>query len=177
MKYAIYARKSTSREDKQAQSIDDQLGALRHLAEQRGLTVVEEYTEARSAKAPGGRPVFTELTKHDSVLNAVNFATHAVAKFEAADVWAKRRIVQVLGGSYVLTGKVLTLERHPLLHFIAENRKAIELAIIGSGKQKTGSLKPALSLGSANGSRTRDLLDENQVSWTTRRWRPTFIQK
>lgn len=23
----------------------------------------------------------------------------------------------------------------------------------------------------ANGSRTRDLLDENQVSWTTRRWR------
>ena len=26
-------------------------------------------------------------------------------------------------------------------------------------------------IGSANGSRTRDLLDENQVSWTTRRWR------
>ena len=89
-------------------------------------------------------------TSHDSVINAVNFAVHVVEKFEAADVWAKRRIVQVLGGSYVLYGKVLTLEKHPLLHYIAENKRAIELAVIGSGKQKTGHLEPALSFGRTN---------------------------
>ena len=74
--------------------------------------------------------------KHDSVINAVHFATHVVEKFNAADVWAKRRIVQVLGGSYVLTDKALNLEKHPLLQYIAENKKAIEQAIRGSGKQK-----------------------------------------
>src|SRR4051794_3441718 len=63
MRYALYARKSSSSEDKQAQSIDEQLDVLRALAAQRGLNVVDEFTEARSAKAPGGRPVFTELVK------------------------------------------------------------------------------------------------------------------
>jgi DNA invertase Pin-like site-specific DNA recombinase len=61
MRYVLYARKSSSSEDKQAQSIDDQLGVLRALASQRGLNVVAEYTEARSAKAPGERPMFTEM--------------------------------------------------------------------------------------------------------------------
>ena len=92
--------------------------------------------------------------KHDSVLNAVHFATHVVDKFNAADVWARRRIVQVLGGSYVLTDKVLNLEKHPLLQFMAENKAAIELAIRGSGTQKTGSFEPAVASGSANGTLT-----------------------
>jgi DNA invertase Pin-like site-specific DNA recombinase len=61
MRYLIYARKSSESEDKQAQSIDDQLRELRALAAQRSLDVVDELTEARSAKAPGGRPVFAEL--------------------------------------------------------------------------------------------------------------------
>ncbi len=61
MRYLIYARKSSESEDKQAQSIEDQLHELRTLAQQRNLQVVGELTEARSAKAPGGRPVFAEL--------------------------------------------------------------------------------------------------------------------
>jgi len=61
MRYLIYARKSSESEEKQAQSIDDQLKELRGLALQRNLTVVGEFTEARSAKAPGGRPVFAEI--------------------------------------------------------------------------------------------------------------------
>ncbi len=92
--------------------------------------------------------------KHDSVLNAVHFATHVIAKFTAADTWAKRRIVQVLGGSYVLTEKKLTLEKHPLLQYIAENRQAIEQAILASGKQKTGSQKPAVLLGGTDATLT-----------------------
>ncbi len=61
--------------------------------------------------------------KHESVLNAINFATHVVAKFKNADKWEKRRIVQVLGVSYVLTEKQLKLERHPLLEYIEKIRR------------------------------------------------------
>ncbi len=61
MRYLLYARKSSESDDKQAQSIDDQLHDLRGLAQQRGLEVVAELTEAKSAKSPGGRPVFAEL--------------------------------------------------------------------------------------------------------------------
>lgn len=61
MRYLLYARKSSESEDKQAQSIDDQLAELRRLAQQRNLHVVGELTEARSAKSPGSRPVFAEL--------------------------------------------------------------------------------------------------------------------
>ena len=85
--------------------------------------------------------------KHDSVLNAVHFATHVVAKFERADVWAKRRIVQVLGGSYVLNEKTLTLQKHPLLDYIADEKEAIEQAIRSSGKQKTALKKAAVAFG------------------------------
>lgn len=61
MRYFIYARKSSESEDRQVQSIDDQLKALRELAERLFLNVVGELTEARSAKAPGLRPVFADL--------------------------------------------------------------------------------------------------------------------
>lgn len=88
--------------------------------------------------------------KHDSVLNAVNFATHVVRRFQSADTWEKRRIVQVLGASYVLTDKVLTLEKHPLLQYIADNKGAIERAIRGSESQKTGHSEPALAFGRAD---------------------------
>ncbi|MBV9468416.1 MAG: recombinase family protein [Abitibacteriaceae bacterium] len=61
MRYLLYARKSSESDDKQAQSIEDQLKDLRALAAQRGLLVVGELTEAKSAKSPGGRPVFAEM--------------------------------------------------------------------------------------------------------------------
>jgi site-specific DNA recombinase len=93
-------------------------------------------------------------TKHDNLIHAVHFATHVVAKFDAADTWAKRRIVQVLGGSYVLTDKVLTLEKHPLLHYIEQNRETIEQVILGSGKQKTAQKKAAITFGGTNATLT-----------------------
>ena len=61
MRYILYARKSSESEDRQAQSIDDQVKALDALARQRGFTVVDRFVESRSAKAPGERPVFTLL--------------------------------------------------------------------------------------------------------------------
>lgn len=61
MRYILYARKSSESDDKQAQSIDDQLADLRRLAQQRSLDVAAELTEARSAKNPGTRPVFANM--------------------------------------------------------------------------------------------------------------------
>ena len=61
MRYLIYARKSTESEDRQVQSIDDQLAVLRRLAQQRGLVVSEELVESKSAKGPGARLVFARM--------------------------------------------------------------------------------------------------------------------
>ena len=61
MRYFLYARKSTESEDRQVQSIDDQLNALRRLAKQRGLHVIEELIESKSAKDPGSRHIFTRM--------------------------------------------------------------------------------------------------------------------
>jgi len=61
MRYVLYARKSSESEERQVQSIDDQLRVLRELAQARSLTVVHEITESKSAKAPGQRPGFDRL--------------------------------------------------------------------------------------------------------------------
>ena len=61
LRYVLYARKSSESEDRQVQSIDDQLAELRRLAYERGLNIVRELTESKSAKAPGQRPVFGEV--------------------------------------------------------------------------------------------------------------------
>lgn len=62
-KYFLYARKSTENEDKQIQSIDDQVNRLREHAIKNDIKVVKEFKEARSAKEPCNRPVFEEMIK------------------------------------------------------------------------------------------------------------------
>ena len=61
MRYILYARKSSESEDRQVQSIDDQLKALRETSTRYGLKVVAEFTESKSAKAPNTRPLFAEM--------------------------------------------------------------------------------------------------------------------
>lgn len=63
MAVAIYARKSTDRDDRQVQSLDDQLSALREIAEREHLIVAEEVVESRSAKDPGTRPEFSQMVQ------------------------------------------------------------------------------------------------------------------
>ncbi|MCB9798578.1 recombinase family protein [Candidatus Nomurabacteria bacterium] len=60
-KYFLYARKSSESEDRQVQSIDDQTDRLKELAQTLGITIKQIFTEAKSAKKPNNRPVFTEM--------------------------------------------------------------------------------------------------------------------
>ncbi len=59
-RYFLYARKSTDTEDKQVLSIQSQLTEVREYAHKEGLTVIQEFQEARTAKSPG-RPIFDEM--------------------------------------------------------------------------------------------------------------------
>src|SRR3989338_6183836 len=61
IKYILYARKSTENEDRQVQSIDDQVERLKKLAADLNLDIKKVYTEAKSAKKPDNRPVFDEM--------------------------------------------------------------------------------------------------------------------
>lgn len=61
IKYFMYARKSSESEDRQVQSIEDQVNRLKQLASDLDLSVVNIYTEAKSAKKPHNRPIFDEI--------------------------------------------------------------------------------------------------------------------
>jgi len=61
MRCAIYCRKSTDREDKQIQSLHDQLRILQEFAEREELQVVEVFQEAHSAMKPGLRAEFNRM--------------------------------------------------------------------------------------------------------------------
>jgi site-specific DNA recombinase len=61
IKYFLYARKSSESEDRQIQSIDDQIDRLTQLAKSEGLEVVEEFKESKTAKKPNERRVFAEM--------------------------------------------------------------------------------------------------------------------
>ena len=61
IEYFLYARKSSESEDRQIQSIDDQINRLKQLAKEQGLIIKRVFTEAKTAKNPFVRPVFTDM--------------------------------------------------------------------------------------------------------------------
>lgn len=61
IKYFIYVRKSQEAEDRQVQSIDDQLDKLKEVAKRFNLNIVKVFTEAKSAKQPNNRKIFDEM--------------------------------------------------------------------------------------------------------------------
>lgn len=59
--YLVYARKSSESEDRQVESINDQLKVLYNVSESQNLhTVLKPFSESRSAKSPG-RPEFNKM--------------------------------------------------------------------------------------------------------------------
>ena len=63
MKIIIYYRKSTDRDDKQANSLEHQLENCLRVAEKYNLDIVKQIGESRSAKTEWTRPWFNELIK------------------------------------------------------------------------------------------------------------------
>jgi site-specific DNA recombinase len=63
IQYFIYARKSSESDDRQVQSIDDQINRLTQLARDLNLNIKQIYTEAKSAKKPDNRPVFEDVLR------------------------------------------------------------------------------------------------------------------
>ncbi len=61
LRYFLYARKSSESEDRQIQSIEDQVNRLTNLATDQQLEVVGIYKESKSAKKPSDRPLFGEM--------------------------------------------------------------------------------------------------------------------
>ena len=61
LRYFLYARKSSESEDRQIQSIDDQINRLKKFANDFNLDIKKIYTEAKSAKKPNNRPLFDEM--------------------------------------------------------------------------------------------------------------------
>lgn len=59
--YFLYARKSSESEDRQVQSIEDQINRLKELANNLNIKIKDIITEAKSAKKPHNRPVFTDM--------------------------------------------------------------------------------------------------------------------
>jgi site-specific DNA recombinase len=62
LKYYIYARKSSESDDRQALSINDQVDTMLRHAKEKGCTVIETKTEAKSAKSEG-RIIFNEVVR------------------------------------------------------------------------------------------------------------------
>ncbi|MBS1712975.1 MAG: recombinase family protein [Armatimonadetes bacterium] len=83
MRIAIYARKSEEREDRQVQSLEDQIRELTRLAKKEGHTLVEVFQEARSAMEPFNRPEFDRLM--------LGFEQGA---FDAVYVWSVNRLAR-----------------------------------------------------------------------------------
>ncbi|MFC1615350.1 recombinase family protein [Patescibacteria group bacterium] len=61
IKYFLYARKSSESEDRQIQSIKDQIDRLNDLAKDLDLEIIKTFTEAKSAKQPNNRPIFDDM--------------------------------------------------------------------------------------------------------------------
>ena len=59
--FFLYARKSSESEDRQIQSIDDQINRLKKLAEDFHLNIREVLVESHSAKLPNARPIFNKM--------------------------------------------------------------------------------------------------------------------
>lgn len=67
LKLFLYARRSSDESsDKQLQSIDDQINAMKLIASNKGYKIVDIFTESKTAKMPFVRPVF------DSMVNRIH---------------------------------------------------------------------------------------------------------
>lgn len=103
IKYCLYARKSSERDELQALSIDSQIKEMLEVAKREGLDVVEIRRESHSAKDSGQRPIFNQL-----------LADIRTGLFNSILAWAPDRLSRNAGD----LGAVVDLMDQKLLHEI-----------------------------------------------------------
>ena len=81
--YVVYARKSSEGEDRQTQSINDQLKEAKEIVDSKKLQVLETFTESRSAKSPG-RLEFNKMIElinsRDDIKGIVTWTTSRLSR-------------------------------------------------------------------------------------------------
>lgn len=86
LKYALYARKSSESDERQAMSIEGQLMEMKEKAKREKINIVEIVTESHSAKETGQRPQFNYLL--DNI---------TAGKYNAIITWAPDRLSRNAG--------------------------------------------------------------------------------
>ena len=103
-RFILYARKSTDREDKQVQSIDDQIRLATERANRDGFRIVETLTESHSAKRAGVRDEFTRMV-----------AMLEKGQAEAIITWHPDRLARnAVDGGWIID----LLDRHKLIAIV-----------------------------------------------------------
>ena len=60
-KYFVYVRKSSESDERQLQSVDNQLREIKTVADNENLEIADQFTEEKSALKPNNRPQFDEM--------------------------------------------------------------------------------------------------------------------
>lgn len=85
--YLVYARKSEESEDRQVQSISDQLRILTEYASSKNLQVLEVFSESKSAKIPNKRQEFARMINliytRDDIAGILVWRPNRLARNEA----------------------------------------------------------------------------------------------
>ena len=128
MRCILYARKSSESEDRQVQSIDDQVRVMREIAAARGLEIVEEITESKSAKDPGQRPGFERLLKAIENRQAEGILTWAINRLTRNPIDSGRL-------SWLLQSEVLSVIQTPDKQYLPTDNVLIFSVETGTANQ------------------------------------------
>lgn len=128
LKFCLYARKSTERDELQALSIDSQIKEMLDLAKRDGIEVADIYRESHSAKDSGQRPIYMQL------INDIRSA-----KFGGILTWAPDRLSRNAGDLGTLVdlmdqGKLEEIRTHGQVFHNSPNEKFLLMILCSQAK-------------------------------------------
>lgn len=179
--YFLYARKSSESEDRQVQSIDDQLDRLTQLARDLDLTIKDVYTEARSAKKPDNRPLFSEMLQRIERGDADGILCWQINRLSRNPIDSGRlswmlqqgvlKSIQTMDRQYLPDDNVLlfSVESGMANQFIIDLRKNITRGM--EGKVGRGWLPSLAPLGYVNDKASRTIIkDAERFDMVRKMW-------
>jgi site-specific DNA recombinase len=170
--YFLYARKSSESEDRQVQSIDDQLDRLKQLARDLNLNIKDVYTEARSAKKPDNRPLFSEMLRRIEKSEADGILCWQINRLSRNPIDSGRlswmlqqgilKSIQTMDRQYLPDDNVLlfSVESGMANQFIIDLRKNISRGI--EGKVGRGWFPSHAPLGYVNDRLSRTIIKDSE---------------